>query len=383
MKTAVLVLSRAGLDLARRIRSAWPGETAIFGPACVVGSCAGPPTDDARPGSPILPGAFATGEPGLCGWLGPLRQFLPSVWAEFDAIIAIMALGIVVRLVGPLALDKRRDPATLVIDEAGQFVVSVLGGHAAGANALAERLAELLGATAVVTTASDAHRLPAVDQIGRALGWKMEPSPNLTRVAAAVVRRDPVAVWQDTGSTNWWQPFGPWPQHFTRLSSWADWDPDRFSALLYISDRALPDPLAGGPPVLVYRPPSLVAGIGCRRGTPQETIEALVQQVFADHALALESLAEAATVTLKAAEPGLVAFAQKRGVPLRCFTPAELAAQPGVENPSEQVRARIGIVAVAEPAALRAAGAARLLVPKQKGPGVTLALARVAGMPGV
>jgi cobalt-precorrin 5A hydrolase len=83
-----------------------------------------------------------------------------------------------------------------------------------------------------------------------------------------------------------------------------------------------------------------------------------------------------ATVTLKADEPGLIAFAAARGLPLIAFPPEQLAGLPGIERPSERVRSKIGIAAVAEPAALRAAGAARLLVPKQTGPGVTVALAR-------
>jgi cobalt-precorrin 5A hydrolase len=214
-----------------------------------------------------------------------------------------------------------------------------------------------------------------VDRIGRDLGWIVERTENLTRVAAVVVRRETVAVWQDAGATGWWRPFGPWPAHFRHLRSWGELGALRPSAVLVISDRVEPDGLPAER-TLVFRPPTLVAGIGCRRGTSAATIERWVGDVFADHGLALNSLAAVATVTLKADEPGLLQFTRARGVPLIAFPPDELAEQPGIETPSEQVRAKIGIVAVAEPAALRAAGATQLLVPKQKGPGVTLALAR-------
>jgi cobalt-precorrin 5A hydrolase len=264
----------------------------------------------------------------------------------------------------------------VVVDEAARFAISMLGGHDAGANLLARQVAEILAAQAVITTASDSLSLPAADLIGRSLGWKIERAENLTRVAAAIVRREPVAVWQDAGSPAWWQPFGTWPEHFTWLKTWEEWFAGEFSALLAISDRALPPGLREDSPILVYRPPTLVGGIGCQRGTSQETIEAFVAQVFAARELATGSLAAVATVTLKADEPGLIAFAEKRGIPLISFTAEELAEQPGVETPSERVRAKIGIPAVAEPAALRASGSERLLVPKQKGPGMTLALAR-------
>jgi cobalt-precorrin 5A hydrolase len=366
MKTSILVLTQNGLDLARRLRAARPEGTVILGPSCVVGSCGGLGED--RP-------IFATLEPGVFGWLGPLRKIFPAIWKEYEAIVAVMALGIVVRLAGPLASDKRRDPAVVAVDDAGRYAISVLGGHGAGANELAGFVAEVLGAQAIITTASDLRALPAVDRIGQGLGWKIERAENLTHVAAAVVRGEPVAIWQDAGSPDWWRPFGPWPAHFLRLRDWSE--AIRASALIVISDRVEPDDLPRDR-TIVYRPPTLVAGIGCRRGVPVETLDAWVTSVFSEHRLASRSLAALATVTLKADEPGLLALADARGIPLVAFSPEDLAGQPGIERPSERVRALIGISAVAEPAALRASGAARLLVPKQKGPGVTLALARRA-----
>jgi len=368
LKTAILVLSPSGLELARRLRDARPEGTLIFGPACVVGRCG-----EAPAGVGVT---FPTDEPGVFGWVGPLRKVLPAFWGEFDAIIGVMALGVVVRLVGPLALDKRRDPAVVAVDDAGRFAVSVLGGHGAGANVLARGVAAVLGAVPVVTTASEAQGVPAVDLVGRDLGWAVERAENLTRVAAAVVRRQTVAVWQDAGEPDWWRPFGAWPDHFVRLDSWDDLGRVDPAALLVISDRTLPAGLTPDDRTLVYRPPTLVAGVGCKRGTPRAAIDAHADAVFAAHGLARASLAAVATVSLKLDEPGLIAFAGGRGVPLVAFPACQLAGQPGVETPSERVRSKVGIAAVAEPAALRAAGASRLLVTKQKGPGVTLALAR-------
>ena len=372
-RTAILVLSSDGLDLARRVRDARPEGTTIYGPSCVVGECGKPSADDAR--------ILKTGEPGVFGWVGPLRLAFPRIWAESDAIVAVMALGIVVRMVGPLAIDKRRDPAVVAVDDAGRFAVSVLGGHGAGANELAREVAEILGAIPVITTASDARGLPAVDRIGRELGWKIERAENLTRVAAAVVRRRTVAVWQDAGPLDWWRPFGAWPGHFVRITDWRELAVIRPAAILVISDRIEP---AGLPAetTLVYRPPTLVAGVGCRRGTSREALGAWIESVLAANGLARSSLAALATVTLKADEPGLIALARSWGLPLIAFPPEQLDAHPGIETPSERVRSKIGIAAVAEPAALRAAGAARLLVPKQKGPGVTLAVARKPGPEG-
>lgn len=374
MRLAIVVLTRAGLDLAGRIRAARPDdEVVIFAPSCVAGACRGP-LAIADPGLP--PGGFRTDEPGVAGWLGPLRTFLPGVWGRFEGIVAVMALGIVVRLVGPLASDKRSDPAVVVVDDAGRFAISVLGGHGAGANALTQAVAAAIGAQAVVTTASESRGLPAVDQIGRDLGWVIERRENLTRVAAAVVRGRPVAIWQDAGSPDWWRPFGPWPATFVRPADLDEVGATEPDALLVISDRVLgADPLPGR--TLLYRPPSLVAGIGCKRGTPAGAIADFVESVLDRFGLATASLARLATVTLKADEPGLLEFAESRRLPLLAYPPDRLAGHPGIETPSERVRDRVGIPAVSEPAALVAAGARRLLIPKQIGPGITCAIARI------
>lgn len=377
LRTAILVLSRDGLALARRLRDARGGGPSIFGPSCVVGPCGGTGPADGRV-SPALPrGAFATSEPGVFGWNGPLRAFWPGVREGFEAVVGVMALGIVVRIAGPLAGDKRTEPALVAVDEVGRFAIAVLGGHAGGANALAREVATALGATPVITTASDSRGLPAVDLIGRDRGWRIEQAENLTRAAAAVVRGEVVAVFQDAGSPDWWRDFGPWPASFVRLERVEDWRRQApIGAALVISDRIEPP---GLPPdrTLVYRPRTLVAGVGCKRGTPREAIEAWVDEVFARAGLAIGSLAAVATVSLKADEPGLIAFAESRGVPLRAFPPEELVGVPGVERPSRRVLDRIGIPAVAEPAALVAAGTRTLLVPKQVGPGVTAAIARL------
>jgi cobalt-precorrin 5A hydrolase len=288
-------------------------------------------------------------------------------------LVCVMALGIVVRVLGPLADDKESDPAVVVVDEAGRFAISVLGGHAGGANVLARQVADALGAQPVITTASDTLGLPAVDLIGRRWGWRIDNRQDLTAAAAAVVRGGRVGVYQDAGRTDWWHPFGDWPAHFHRLESWpaaGTWD-----AVLAVSDRTLA-PASGAWPTVVYRPPTLVLGVGCKRGVPFAEIEELFQNVCAGHGLCPLSLGAVATATLKADEPGLVEFAARHDVPLQTFAVGELAAVGPLPTPSERVREKVGVAGVAEPAAMLAAGTRRLVVPKQRGRRVTLAVAR-------
>ena len=229
-----------------------------------------------------------------------------------------MALGIVVRLAGPLARDKRSDPAVVVVDEAGRFAVALLGRpRRGGANEEAEAVARILGALPVVTTASESLRLPAVDRIGADLGWWIERTENLTRVAASVVRGDPVLVLQEAGERDWWQIFGEWPEHFIPVETREGICPEDAS-FLFISDRLEPPGLPEGRTV-VYRPRSLVAGIGCKRGTDAAVLEHFLRETLQRHDLAASSLAALATATLKADEPGPAETPTARGdSELRC-----------------------------------------------------------------
>jgi cobalamin biosynthesis protein CbiG len=303
---------------------------------------------------------------------GSLRETLTEAFAAGRPLVCVMALGIVVRTLGPQLRDKKSDPAVLAVDEGGRFVIPVLGGHAAGANDLARRAAETLGAVPVITTASDALGLPGVDLIGRAWGWQIEGTEHLTALAAATVRGEPVGVWQDAGQRDWWEAFGTWPTSFARLDKWPP--AGRWSGLLVISDRALE--VEGHGPAVVYRPPTLVLGVGCRRGVPRAEIAELFQQVCHDEGVSPLSLGVVATAVLKLNEPGLVEFAAGQGAPLWAYTLTELAGVGPLPTPSETVRARVGIAGVAEPAAMLAAQSRSLLMPKRRGGRVTMALAR-------
>jgi len=293
----------------------------------------------------------------------------------FDAgrpLICIMALGIVVRILGPLAQNKETDPAVVVIDEAGQFAISVLGGHIGGANALAKQAARAIGAVPVITTASEALGLPPVDLIGRDWGWKIERPENVKRVAAAAVRGENIGVYQDIGRRDWWQVFGEWPANFQRIKFWPP--QGYWAGLVIITDLQLPE--LDLYPSVVYRPPTLVLGVGCRRGVPTEQIEVMFQDVCRDQAFAPLSLGAVATATLKAEEPGLLEFASRHRVPLRTFTLEQLAAVPDLPSPSENVHRKFGVWGVAEPAAILAAGTGRLVMLKRRGQRITMALAR-------
>lgn len=274
---------------------------------------------------------------------------IERAWAECDALVCFLAVGATVRLLAPLLADKTTDPGVVCVDEAQRFAVPVLGGHAGGSNDLAERVADLLGATAVVTTATDAKGLPGLDT----LGWPVEGA--VAAVSRALLDGEPIEVRADA---TW--PLPPLPV-----------DPAEEDAehVLLVTDRLVPlDPLTA-----VLRPPSLVLGIGASRGVGADEIGMLVERALHDAGLSVESVAVVGTADAKADEAGLVQLCQERGWDLTTFSSEQLAAVE-VPNPSDHPLRALGTPSVAEAAAQLLGD--ELLVEKSKSANATVAVAR-------
>ncbi|MET8361211.1 precorrin-3B C(17)-methyltransferase [Micromonospora sp. NPDC005171] len=287
---------------------------------------------------------------------------LRTAWAGCDAVIAFLATGAVVRIVAPLLDDKRTDPAVVVVDEAARHAVALLGGHAGGANALAEQVAALLDARPVITTATDAVDLPGLDT----LGWPVQGA--VATVSRAILDGEPVRLIADA---DW-----PLPALPPNVRAAAEDQPDDGYRLL-VTDRVVPPDER----TAVLRPPSLVAGVGASRGVPAAEVAELLRRVLAEAGLDPASLRCLATADIKADEAGIRSTADALGVPLVTWPATRLAAVD-VPHPSEVVRAAVGTPSVAEAAALLGpdgrAVDATLLVGKTATAMATVAVARHA-----
>lgn len=191
-------------------------------------------------------------------YVGALSARIADLFTAYDQIVFFVSLGAVVRLIAPHLKSKDEDPGVLVVDDAARFVIPVLSGHVGGANAQAETVAALLGATAVLTTASDAGKTIPVDILGRELGWRVEaPKVNITRVSAHVVNEEPVAFVQDAGSRQWWTRPTPLPRNIRLFERFEDVDLDAHRAVLWVTRREIPAELWRQleERLVVYRPP--------------------------------------------------------------------------------------------------------------------------------
>ena len=351
---AIVAISRRGAALGARIRDALRNDAALY-----------------------VERRFADGANGAIAFDLPVRPLVGQLFGECENLVLLMPVGAAVRLLAAHIGDKHTDAAVVCVDDGGQFAVSLLSGHVGGADALAGRVADAIGATAVITSASHVLGTLAVDLLGSEFGWHIEASSAVvTRASAAVVNGEPVGVYQDAGERDWWDADKPLPPNLNiceTVEGLAE-----YPNVLLISDRTdVSDKVEEleSRTLVVYRPRSLVVGIGSRRGVGLDELEKLLHRTFAASDLSINAIKCIATAELKRDEAAIGLLAERLGAAVRYFGAAELNSMPGPSGASESQRL-LRIVAVAEPAALLASGGG-IIVPKVRSAAATLAVARI------
>ena len=280
---------------------------------------------------------------------GDLGDTMRAQWSQVDGFVLFASVGIAVRVAAPLLDNKHVDPAIVCVDETGRWVVPVTGGHDGGANVLAQEVAGLLGATAVITTATDSVAVAALDTMPGFVA-----SGDIAGVTRRLLDGENVNVRKDID----------WP------FAWKSNGSGSATATVVVTDRLYP--LQDD--AVVLSPPSLVAGIGSAAGVSAEEVNALLDAALASEGLDRRSVGCIATIDLKVNEAGILAL----GLPMVTFAAEQLGAVD-VPNPSDVVFAEVGTPSVSEAAALLAAGpGATLVVAKMKSAMATVAVARRA-----
>ena len=267
---------------------------------------------------------------------GPVGDAVRTAFAQCEQLVCFLATGAVVRLVAPLLSGKTEDPGVVCVDEGGRFAVSLLGGHAGGANELAREVGDLQGAEAVVSTATDAVDVAGLDTLG------LPVEGDVAGMSRALLDGEAVALRAEVA----------WPLPPLPLAAEGAYTIRLTDRLVEAAEREV-----------VLRPPTLVVGVGASKGAPVEEVLGLVKEALREAGLSMASVAELATVDAKAGEPGIVEAARLLGVPLVTHSAEELAGVD-VPNPSDAPLAAVGTPSVAEAAAL--VGGGELLVPKRK-----------------
>ena len=311
---------------------------------------------------------------GIQLFSGSVRILLPTLFQQYKGIIMIISLGAVVRMIAPILKDKKTDPAVVVIDDRGENVISVLSGHLGGANELTRQVAAALEARPIITTASDVQKTIPVDLFGAHFGWIWDSPDKLTPVSASVVNEEHVAVVQESGEPNWWLYDTPIPKNIVRYPSIKEAIQAKPNAALIVTHRLLQQDeeiiLENG---IVFRPKSVVIGMGCNRGTSPEEIESVIQDTLLELTISIKSVKAICTIDLKKDEAGLLEVVEKYGWDFIYYSPGELNTA-AIEAPSETVYKYTGAYGVSEPAVRLYTGAEKLVLVKKKSGNVTISV---------
>jgi cobalt-precorrin 5A hydrolase len=249
------------------------------------------------------------------------------------------------------------DPCVVVLDEKGHHAISLLAGHVGGGNALARKLAALLGGTAVITTASDTLELVALDLWANQQNLYIPNREMLTTLSSLLVNQGQLSLYADVAVAD--LPAG---LHQVDSPEQADFVVSHLTGA------------AHGCPI--FFPPNLVVGIGCNRGTPVNEFEEALSDLFNEMQVSRQSIRNLASIDKKDDETGLLQFAEQNGWSIEFFDSRTINTQTNLEISFAALGA-VGAIGVAEPSALLSAQSNHLLSRKRKWKNVTMAVALV------
>ena len=318
----------------------------------------------------FAPGKLSNENESITWYSEPTTDKIIELFKNSNALICLFSLGAVIRLIAPHLKDKKTDPAVIVIDDKTNFVISVLSGHIGGANELTQEISEKLNALPVITTAADVNKTIAVDLVGREFGWKIDDDTTVTKISAHMVNAESIGVFQQTNNQKWYKQL---PKNVTIYNNLEELKKSNSKAHLIISDEIIDNELSQES--VIYRPQSLVIGIGLHWDTTKDTIKEGIEHCLKKFNLSSKSIAKLVSIKKPEDVQGLIDLGKEMQVPVEYVDREELA-EIITPNPSTTVKAFEGTASVSEAAAIKVSKG-ELIVEKQKfPPNLTVAIAR-------
>lgn len=313
-------------------------------------------------------------ESGLSYVEQPLTEWTGEQMKEHRSLLFIGACGIAVRAIAPFLTDKLNDVPVLVMDEQGRFVIPVLAGHVGGANELAISLAERMGSTPVITTATDLNHCFAVDLFAKRNALHIVNKEGIAKVSSRILAGEEVTMAVEEG-------------HFreeaqTLRGRRVSRKTNIPEGIRLVSTEAPVDVLVapasyGKGRLLTLRPKEYVIGIGCKRGKAAEQIDHFVNRALKESGISMEQVAAFASIDQKKDEEGILWMSSHYGISFVTCSAEELQQVEGNFHASEFVKSQVGVDNVCERAALRFSGpGGTLITGKQAEDGITVAIAK-------
>lgn len=297
------------------------------------------------------------------------QEWTKERFEDCQVILFIGACGIAVRSIAPYIQSKKTDPAVLVIDECGNYVISLLSGHLGGANEMACEAAKILNAEPVITTATDLHEHFAVDVFAKKNHCAIKNMKAAKEVSAALLAGKTVGFYSEF-------PYvGQLPKGLVSCvseeSSGTDYNekPD-IGIAVTIHRNCLP--FASTVQII---PPAGVLGMGCKKGKEAAAVMMAADDCIERNDIYEEAFSCIASIDIKKEEAGIHSLSEKWGIPFITYTGEELEKAEGEFTSSAFVKKITGTDNVCERSAVLGSGQGVLIQKKSGNNGVTTAVA--------
>ena len=414
MKVSIISFTLKGIELSLKIKKAFSGETEEE--LCLYTKCSHAEkslTERKLTEKNLAESGLSYVEQLLTEWTGEQMK-------KRRSLLFIGACGIAVRAIAPFLTDKLNDVPVLVMDEQGRFVIPVLAGHVGGANELAVSLAERMGSTPVITTATDLNHCFAVDLFARRNALHIVNKDGIAKVSSRILAGEEVTMAVEEGHLQEGEAGSTGGRKVPREGN----VPEGIrivpcSAELHTDVPVMPTEVSEDVPVvsvesitdapvafsessagisgvtespvdilvapasygqgrlLTLRPKEYVIGIGCKRGKAAEQIDHFVHRVLKESGISMEQVAAFASIDRKKDEEGILWMSSHYGIPFVTYSAEELQQVEGTFHASEFVKSQVGVDNVCERAALRFSGPDGILITgKQAEDGITAAIVK-------
>ncbi|MCG8482074.1 MAG: cobalt-precorrin 5A hydrolase [Clostridia bacterium] len=296
---------------------------------------------------------------------GSLKDLVGRIFNQYDTLIFIMAAGIVIRVISSYIKDKTQDPAVLVMDEEGKYIISLLSGHLGGANERAVKLAEYINACPVITTASDAKGIQSIDMLAKEMNYIIDDMEKAKEITALMVNDFSVGMIIDKDLED--------SLDVKKVNGIKKWDPkedEKIDGLVYISNRTTHFNI----PMVQLIPKTMVLGIGCKKHYDSHTLLEQLKHIMQKNNIHIKSIKKVATIPLKRHEQAVKSAAEMLDAELEIVPIEKIEAIEDNFESSPFVKKIVGIGSVAEPCGYLVSNKGICVVPKTIVNGMTVSI---------
>lgn len=302
-----------------------------------------------------------------------LKQITKKLMEEYKAIIFISSTGIAVRAIADYIKSKDKDPAVIVIDSSGSFVISLLSGHLGGANELTLKISKVLKSTPVITTATDNLGVEAPDMIAKNNDLIIDSLKDAKKIAALLVQMEKVG-------------FIDLKSKISLPKGYVDYNDD-IKGLVYVTNNIniypfndvevntnINEKLKGIDALKLIRK-DIVLGIGCRKNFEPEKMKETVENLLREFNIDKRAVRVIGTVEVKKDEKAILELGKYLDCEVKIFSIEEIEKVQEKFKGSDFVEKTIGVRAVCEPC-VELLGAT-LITEKIKANGMTMCIGEI------